>query len=61
MHQMKPPIQSHNTRWGSFYGTWTKIDITSLGEGNTAVIVAASLRTVSATNYLSITDSFKKK
>lgn len=29
-------------------GTWTKIDITSLGEGKTAVIVAASLRTVSA-------------
>lgn len=35
----------------SFLGTWTKIDITSLGVGNTAVIVAASLRTVSVKNY----------
>lgn len=61
MRQMKLPIQSHNTQWGSFYSTWTKIDITSLGEGNTAVIVAASLRTVSATNYLSLLILARKK
>lgn len=41
-------MEKHNKIEGVLPGTWTKIDITSLGEGNTAVIVAASFRTVSA-------------
>lgn len=32
----------------AYQSTCTKIDMTSLGEGNTAIIVAASLRTVSS-------------